>query len=285
MPKFNLKHIEAFVHVADLGSFRRAATRLNTTQPNISNRISQLEHHLRLKLMDRDAGSVRLTREGRQLLAPARRILAAVDGFQEATGDGAAFDGVLRLGVTELVAQTWLRPFLLQMKDRFPVVDVELTIDLSEDLSKLLFSRDIDLTFQNGPFDQRAPNTHPLGQSPYVWVAAPALGLTGGTVSAARIAEHRVLTHTRGSYPFMQLDAHFRQIDQPARLVPSSNIAACLPEPMVGEALASGRLQRVDYGWRPEDLRFAARWLTDPAPFFLQQAVVMAAAIYPPKDK
>lgn len=296
MPHFNLKHIEAFVHVADLDSFRRAAARLNTTQPNISNRISQLEQHLRLKLMDRDAGSVRLTREGRQLLGPARRILAAVDGFLEATGDGAAFDGLLRLGVTELIAQTWLRPFLMQMKDRFPAVDVEMTIDLSENLSKLLFGREIDLTFQNGPFDQRTPNTEPLGQSPYIWVAPPVLGLAGRKIGAAEIAEHRILTHARGSYPFMQLDAHFRQIEQPARLVPSSNIAACqqlagdglgvacLPAPMVAEALEAGRLQQVDYGWHPEDLRFAARWLVDPVPSFLIAAVEIASGLYPPED-
>jgi DNA-binding transcriptional LysR family regulator len=294
MPKFNLKHIEAFVHVADLGSFRRAASRLNTTQPNISNRISQLEQHLRLKLMDRDAGSVRLTREGRQLLGPARRILAAVDGFLEATGDGAAFDGLLRLGVTELVAQTWLRPFLMQMKDGFPAVDVELTIDLSENLSRLLFAREIDLTFQNGPFDQRTPHTEPLGQSPYIWVAAPALGFSPGPVAAAQIARHRILTHARGSYPFTQLDAHFRQIEQPVRLVPSSNIAACLqmacdglgvacvPEPMVAEAFAAGRLQVLDYGWHPEDLRFAARWLVDPVPAFLSAAVAIARGLFPP---
>lgn len=297
MPQFTLKHIEAFVHVAELGSFRRAAARLNTTQPNISNRISQLEQHLRVKLMDRDAGSVRLTREGRQLLGPARRILGAVDGFLEATGDGAAFDGLLRLGVTELIAQTWLRPFLMQMKDRFPVLDVELSVDLSENLSKSLFSRDIDLTFQNGPFDQQAPNTHPLGQSPYVWVASPALDLSPGPVSAAEVAQHRILTHARGSYPFIQLDAHFRQIEQPARLVPSSNIAACLqlagdglgvaclPEPMVVEALRAGRLLRVDYGWQPEDLRFAARWLADPAPVFLRAAIEIAAGLYPADDQ
>lgn len=47
----NLKHIEAFVLVADLGSFCRAAERLHTTQPNISNRIAQLDAQLGVVLM------------------------------------------------------------------------------------------------------------------------------------------------------------------------------------------------------------------------------------------
>ena len=60
----NLKHIEAFVLVADLGSFRRAAERLYKTQPNIFNRIAQLEVQLGLVPMERDAGSVCLMRKG-----------------------------------------------------------------------------------------------------------------------------------------------------------------------------------------------------------------------------
>ena len=59
--KINLKQLEAFVWVADLGSFRKAADRLNTTQPNVSSRIALLEGAMKRKLMERDAGSVRLT--------------------------------------------------------------------------------------------------------------------------------------------------------------------------------------------------------------------------------
>src|SRR5262245_21403930 len=120
MARFTLKHIEAFVSVAELGTFRSAAERLMTTQPNISSRIAQLEEQLGVTLMERDAGSVRLTITGKALLGPAKAILAAVDGFVAATGDETKFEGVLRLGVSELVAHTFLRPFLLEMKGRFP---------------------------------------------------------------------------------------------------------------------------------------------------------------------
>ena len=71
----NFKQIEAFVMVADLGSFRQAAERLNTTQPNISTRISNLEEMIGAKVMQRDAGSVRLTAKGRELLEEARHII------------------------------------------------------------------------------------------------------------------------------------------------------------------------------------------------------------------
>ena len=69
-----LKQLQAFVRVADLGSFRKAAERLNTTQPNISSRIAALEDTLDTKLLYRDAAgqsravSLTLSRVQRDLL-------------------------------------------------------------------------------------------------------------------------------------------------------------------------------------------------------------------------
>ena len=77
--KINLKQLEAFVWVADLGSFRKAADRLNTTQPNVSSRIALLEGAMKRKLMERDAGSVRLTSKGIQMLDYARKVLQAAE--------------------------------------------------------------------------------------------------------------------------------------------------------------------------------------------------------------
>ena len=146
---FNLKQLEAFIWVSDLASFRKAADRLNTTQPNISARISALESILGATLMERDAGSVRLTTKGREMLEHARTVLRAADGFIEAANQKTLHDGVLRLGVTEMVVHTWVREFLRVLKHRYPNITVELTVDLSINLEKELFERSIDLAFQN----------------------------------------------------------------------------------------------------------------------------------------
>lgn len=104
--KLSLKQLEAFVWVANLGSFRKAADRLNTIQPNISSRIATLETLLGQTIMDRDAGSVRLTSKGTQLLIHARKVLRAVDDFADATSEASLIDGTLRLGVTEMIVHT-----------------------------------------------------------------------------------------------------------------------------------------------------------------------------------
>ncbi len=286
-----IKQLEAFVHVADLGSFRRAAERLNTTQPNISTRIAGLEADLGVTLMERDAGSVRLTAKGRDLLGHARTVLADLDVMVASVGDTRLFDGVMKLGVTELVAQTWLRRFLKEMRSRFQNVDVELTVDLSERLSVALFDRELDATFQSGPFERRARSTVTLWSSPYVWVAAPELRLHGRALSLDDLAPHPILTHAKGTVPHQQMADHLQGLKSKARLLPSSNIAtcldltldglgiACLPLDMLSEDLEAGRLLRLDYDWAPDDLDFAARTLLDPLPPYVAGAIELAVSL------
>lgn len=291
----NLKHVEAFVRVAELGSFRRAAERLHTTQPNISNRIAQFEAQLGVTLMERDAGSVRLTPKGKALLPEARKVLAALDNLVAAAGDDSLFRDTLRLGVSEIVAHTWLRAFLVEMKARFANITVELTVDLSANLAKALFDRELDLAFHNSPFERETRASLPLGQSPYVWVAAPDLGLPAGPLTADDLAGHPILIHARGTLPFRQLEDHFRPLAK-ARLVPSSNMAACLqmaldrlglaclPHVLVAPALASGALRQLDYPWAPDALRFYARHEADPAPPYVTEAALLAQRLFPPED-
>ena len=87
---------------------------------------------------------------------------------------------------------------------------------------------------------------------------------------------------------------HFQSIGQPVRLVSASNIStclqlavdglgiACLPEDLLAEPLAQGRLVRLDYGWVPEDLVFAARCLMQPEPAYVTFAMDLARQLYPP---
>ena len=285
-----LKQLQAFVQVADQGSFRRAAFRLNTTQPNISARIAALEEVLQTKLMLRDAGSVRLTPQGADLLDHARRILSGVDLLIAATGKPALLDGVLRLGVTELIVHTWLSRFLAELKAKAPNLLVELTVDVSANLSTALYDRALDMTFQSGPFARITTGNAPLGRSDLIWVAAPQLGLESRELDLDQLCAHPILTHARGTQPYDQLAAHVAVRKQKVRLVPSSNLAACLqmakdgygvaclPVPMVKTSITDGSLVPLNYAWRPDALDFAARYDAERAPHLVSVAIGIAQA-------
>jgi len=270
--RLNLKQIEAFIWVADLQSFRRAAARLHTTQPNISARIAGLENALGVTLMTRDAGSVRLTTKGQDLLAHARHVLAATDGLIAAADQDALTEGTLRLGVTEMIAQTWLRAYLHALKARYPRLSVELTVDFSVSLDKGLAERNLDLALQNAPFSRLASGEVEIGTYDLVWVASPELGL-GDQITRDVLAAHPILTHARDTWLYDEITAHFATLrDATPRIVPSTNLAACqmmvidgmgiaaLPAAMVGADVLAGRLCVMQYAWVPVPLHFFARY-------------------------
>ena len=292
---FSLKQLEAFVWVSDLGSFRKAAERLNTTQPNISSRIFALEGALEVTLLERDAGSVRLTSKGEDLLEQARHILRCTDDFIETAGAAALRSGVLKLGVTELVVHTWLRDYLKILKENYPDLLVELTVDLSEKISKELFSRSVDLAFQNGPFTQQTSGCDDLGSYPWIWVAAPEmwnplLPSKDRSITASDLVKYPILTHARGTGPYEQVHEHLAS-NRGMRLVPSSNLAACLqmtidsmgiavlPTAMVQAEIESGALIQIPYGWAPEDLSFQARYHADKSAQVVHRAASLAVKV------
>ena len=286
----NLKQLETFVFVADLGSFSKAAARLNTTQPNISLRITALETALDTALMDRDAGSVRLTAKGRELLAYARRVLRATDDLMVASENAAIFDGVLRLGVTEMVVHTWLDDFLKRIASAFPALAVELTVDLSVTLDHDLATRALDLAFQSGPFDHQASGNEDLGTYPLGWVAAPSVAaMLGHGFSLDDLLAFPILTHARNTRPYADVQRHVRQAGRLLpRLIPSNNLAACmrmtvqgmgvatLLDAMVAPEVESGALVRLAYPWVPEPLTFHARYDAERAPRYVAIAAGLA---------
>ena len=70
--------LQAFVAIAETGSFNEAAARLHLSQPGISKRVAALEARLGYRLLDRVARGVSLTEAGRAYLPYARETLAAL---------------------------------------------------------------------------------------------------------------------------------------------------------------------------------------------------------------
>jgi DNA-binding transcriptional LysR family regulator len=288
-----LKQLETFIWVADLGSFRKAADRLNTTQPNISSRIASLETQLHTVLMERDAGSVRLTSKGQALLEHARNVINSVEVFVEAADESMQIEGVLRVGVTEMIVHTWLRDFLKIHKQRNPNIILELTVDLSVNLEQELISRAIDIAFQSGPFESHSSGSEPLGTYPVIWVASPKTGLSPNAVTSPEdLAKLPILTHARNTQPYAEVAQHFAaRPDLHARLVPSSNLSACLHmtidgfgvaallEPMVKQELKSGELFQVNYPWTPQNLSFFARFDAQKSSRIVTRASLIAAEV------
>lgn len=264
-----LKQLEAFVAVATMTSFSRAAAHLNSSQTAISSRIAQLENYLAVRLFERDTGTVSLTTRGRDLLGYAESVLRGVNRLNDRAGATDRLVGLLRLGATETIVHTWLPPLLEGLNQSCPAVDIEVIVGVTETLKSQLRERHLDLAFLQGPFSDAQLHNIDLSTFPMTWAAAPGLvGSRIGRLSADEMSKFRILAHGRNTKTFNEIKRYFDQeISVPIRLVPTTSIAACLRMAMSGLGIASlpyavareeirqGCLVEIEADWLPSDLQ------------------------------
>lgn len=117
--------IEAFLSVAERGSFHGAAERLNLSQAALSHRMKRLEDDLGVKLFMRTTRQVALTPAGLELLPKAKAMLEMLTGSYEALRkQGRDKLSTLTIGCLPTIATYYLPPILKQFSQRYPDLSV-----------------------------------------------------------------------------------------------------------------------------------------------------------------
>lgn len=173
MAGMHTRSLESLLWIVRLGGIGAAARHLNLTQPAVTRRIQELEQELGARLFRRESRGVALTPVGRSCVAIAERIVSEVATLRQAASGDAAFSGTIRLGVSEVVALSWLRRLLSRIEDGYPNIHLELDIDLSARLLRKLDARQADVVLLPGPVSlPHAIKVH-LGSSRLRWMSRP----------------------------------------------------------------------------------------------------------------
>src|ERR1700734_4446267 len=105
----DLDSVHAFVLVADLGSFTKAASALDPSQAAISVKIKRLEDRLGYRLLDRTPRNVRLSTQGMTFLKPARNLITA---HELAVAGLSADVGRIAIGISDQITGPGFRALL-----------------------------------------------------------------------------------------------------------------------------------------------------------------------------
>lgn len=185
MRRPSLRHLEAFVSVAEHLSFRRAAAAVFVTQPALSVQIRQMELILGVRLFERDRRRVLLTREGVDLLPRARRALAEIDGLVSAAGTlHDPFAGTLGLGVIPTIAPYVLPRAVRAARRRLPRLHLRLTEERTATLVELVRNGRLDAALLALEADLGDLERLPLYADPFL-LAVPAGHELAGRKSAS----------------------------------------------------------------------------------------------------
>lgn len=182
-----LRHLRYFVAVAEEENFRRAAHRLNLTQPAVSRQIQDLESELGVKLFERTHQRIRLSEPGRLYFHEAKRILADLENAGRMAllaNQGEA--GTLHIAFNSVAARHNIVPASFhRFRMQYPHVELKLSYLTSTRQLEELRAATIDAGFlmnrpQSSPVDFKStkiasddyilamPNKHPLASRRHI---------------------------------------------------------------------------------------------------------------------
>lgn len=212
---FEFRDIEILQDIVKAGGFRAAAQKYGLSQSAISSRVSALEKRLGLLLFDRSNRQVRLTASGRRFLEEGQRLLRARDRiWQELTHSG-ELSGTVRIGVAETIVHTLLTDTLNTLKNDFPMVRFELSVDTSIQLAAALADDQLDVVIllrESVPQGAAAVSLKPVHLG---WYCAATMSLPDHPLSLAELAEYAIVTFPKGTLPFREIESMFSAPDIP----------------------------------------------------------------------
>ncbi|MBC8750567.1 MULTISPECIES: LysR family transcriptional regulator [Paraburkholderia] len=171
MKVLDLDAVRAFVLVADLRSFTRAADALDTTQSAVSLKLKRLEAHLGKQLLERTPRVVRLSADGHAFLGAARELLNA---HERALGALSVERRRLVLGLSEHVAGPDLPQLLGRLNAHDPGLVVELHMGTSAALLAQFDERRLDAAIvRYGADEPPRDGAQTLFSEPLGWLATP----------------------------------------------------------------------------------------------------------------
>ena len=120
-----LRNLITFIHVAELGSFTKAADQLGYTQSTVSFQIKQLEEELDCLLFERINHTITLTECGQDLVYYAHQIRALTDEFKEKHSKEDQLAGHIRIVTPDSVCEDMVNSHYIDFHSKYPLISIQ----------------------------------------------------------------------------------------------------------------------------------------------------------------
>jgi len=200
---FELTQLRCFTAVATELNFRRAAERLNMTQPPLSRQIQLLEHHLGVELFTRSTRSVALTAAGRAFFVEAQNLLeraqqAALSARRFAEGD----IGSVNISFVGSAVYEFLPKVITEARIKQPHINIDLAEMNTYQQHEALRARRIDLGIARTPLLDPGYASECLVREPFVLAIPSSHPLAASAeVSVGDLDRQPFLMYSHAAYP------------------------------------------------------------------------------------
>jgi DNA-binding transcriptional LysR family regulator len=280
-----LDGILAFVTVADCGSINEAARQLRLSKSTVSERLSELEHALGARLLNRNSRQLALTEDGTALLARARRIVTETsEAREDLARRRGEVSGPLRIAVPRAFGDLHLGPILYDFMGRYP--DVTVTADFDDRISDLTGA--FDAIVRIAPAELPKLATEQLTISHRTLVAAPSyLDRHGRPETVEDLGHHQAIHYMDRGPDDWSFRAEIERVV--ARVAPRLRVTSCfamrdaaiaglgiawLPTFHSHQAIRAGTLEMFEIGVDPDVTPITIAYQHGPVPSAKLRALI-----------
>ena len=140
-----LRNLITFMHVAELGSFTKAAEQLGYSQSTISFQIKQLEEELDCLLFERINHTITLTQRGHELVYYAQQIRALTDEFREKPIKEDQLTGHIHIVTPDSLCDDMVNAHYIDFHNQYPFISIRFTTADTSVMFEMLDRNEADL--------------------------------------------------------------------------------------------------------------------------------------------
>ena len=238
----NLKQLEAFVQIADSGSFSKAANDLFLTQPTISAHISSLEKELNTRIFVRNTKEVRLSESGEILYDYAKQMIVLQKKIEETfAAREEKGQRCLTIAASTIPAQYLLPGILARFVEKYPNQQFKILESDSAQVVEQVVNNMVDIGFTGTVIDKRLCKYIPFYQDELVVITPNTkkyLALQGEEANATWVADEPLIMREAGSGTRKEAEKQLRRIGvNPSKL---NIIASMESTEAIKRAVSSG---------------------------------------------
>lgn len=202
-----LRQLSYLVALSQELHFRRAAERMNVTQPTLSIQIQELERQLKASLVERSTNKVMLTPLGREIAERARNILTEVEEIQNLSAASQhGFEGTIRIGVPPTLGPYLLPHIVPELHSNYPDLKLYVKEGKPQDLQLDLKAGIHDVVFSPLPINHSDLTVSHLFREPLKIATAPDHRFVGSReIARTDLAGENVLAMERGHHLYNQV--------------------------------------------------------------------------------
>jgi LysR family transcriptional regulator, nitrogen assimilation regulatory protein len=186
----DIKQLEYFVRVAELGSFTRASIALNVAQSALSRQVRLLEVELRQSLLLRNGRGVTMTDAGKVLAGHARGVLHQIARAREELGRvRGTLAGRVALGLPPSLTKVLTVPLIHELRAYMPEASLSISEGLSLNMQEALANGRLDIALIFNPILSADVNTFPLLEEELFLVRKKEKGFISSPIPLRAVAE------------------------------------------------------------------------------------------------